>query len=262
MDLPEVFETKFELQATHLIGLFFALGLTVGFASGTTFKDLTAPRIATSDTPQPDTGSETDTNSGTLDLSNINNSRDPVLGQEDAEVTMVIYEDFECPFCKRFESGAVPQIENNYVRSGEVKIVWKDFPLQRIHPWATRAAETAECVYRQDEEAFWNVKDTVFDNQESLSESNVVEKIKGWASEEDVSPSAVQSCLDNGNPRDAVRDDMEEATSFDTMVGGNSFVSGTPSVVIYSEGDQRGEPLVGAQPYSAVKQVIESKLGQ
>jgi len=132
--------------------------------------------------------------------------------------------------------------------------------LTRIHPWAAPAAETMECVYRQDNQAFWNVKNQIFANQKSISEETAQDTIIEWSSEQGVSKKAVRNCLENDNPQEEVKQDQQEGTSFDVEVNGNSFVSGTPGTVIYAEGDQKGTPVVGAQPYSVFENIIESKL--
>lgn len=170
---------------------------------------------------------------------------EPVMGSEDANVTMVMYEDLQCPFCKRFESDTFPKIESNYVETGELKVVWKDFPMPQIHNWAEDAATTMECVYREGgDETFWSVKDKVFENQDGITESNVKSKIKFWAEEEGLESSAVDSCLENENPLEEVNEDTDE--------GREAGISGTPGFLI------NGEKVIGAQPYSRFQQTIEN----
>jgi protein-disulfide isomerase len=198
----------------------------------------------TQDTDTGDTGSQDG-----LTPSEVTLEGEPVLGQEDAPVTMLVYEDFACPFCKQFEENAMPQIVENYVDSGQVKVVWKDRPLPNLHPWAEDAAATMECVYREGgNDPFWAVKDKIFANQDSISTSNVQSKIKQWAADEGVSQSAVQSCLDNGNP-------MEEVNT-DSTNGQKLGASGTPTAYV------NGEELVGAQPYSRFESIIEDALSE
>lgn len=194
--------------------------------------------------PQDTTG-EKDNN---VDMSKISLEGEPMLGEKDAPVTMVLYEDFECPFCKRFENNAFNQIETEYVETGKVKVYWKDLPLpERIHPWADNGAEAMECVYREGgNDAFWKVKDRVFTNQDSISEDNVYEKIKGWASEEGVSSSDVQQCIDSGEAMNEVEQDKKGAAS----VG----ASGTPTSLVADK------KLVGAQPFNRFKSVIDAEL--
>lgn len=251
---------NFQLSAMHaLIGVFLIGMVTGGFGHAvlddTVLGDtqsLESLDDAQRDTdPQPsgneDTGDQ-QPDTETVSMDDIPLDGEPVLGDENAPVTMVVYEDFQCPFCQQFEQNAMPQIVDNYVDSGQVKVVWKDLPLPQIgHEWAEPAAAAMECVYREGgNEAFWNVKDKVFENQASITRSNVESKIKDYASQEGVSSSAVQSCIDNDNPMEEVDGDSQEAQ----QIGAN----GTPTIII------NGEKIVGAQPYSNFEQVIENKL--
>jgi len=260
-----------ELALFSVFVLGVAVGLSTGLLAAGSGLSLDPAESMMGNGDSPDTspsGGQEDSNSGsseTVDLSNLDTEGEPVLGQEDAPVTMVVYEDFQCPFCQRFETGAMAQVNAEYVESGQVKVIWKDFPLPSLgHDWAEQSAETTECVYRQDNDAFWNVKELIFQNQDTISTDNVESQIISWASDEGVSEESVRSCLENGNPMEEVNADKQEGRSFDTVVqtpqGPSQFVSGTPSSVIYGEGDSEGQPLVGAQPFSAVESVIESKL--
>jgi protein-disulfide isomerase len=234
-------------------------GLDLGEATGA------IPGNGDSPGSSPSDGSDGSGSTSTVDVSSIETEGEPVLGESDAPVTMVVYEDFQCPFCQRFENGAVQQVESEYVESGQVKIIWKDFPLPSLgHNWAEPSAKTMECVYRQSNDAFWALKDKVFNNQNTISEQTVEEQIIGWATQEGVSESAVRSCLENGNPMEEVNADKQEGRNFDTVIqtpqGPRQFISGTPSSVIYGEGDSEGEPIIGAQPFSVIQNTIDSKL--
>jgi protein-disulfide isomerase len=227
----------------------FVVGLAVGFSGGVLTSQGTFSLGSEAAPSQPsDSNNQKNGETETIDMSEIEMEGEPVLGDENAEVTMVVYEDFQCPFCKRFEEGAFQQIKSNYIDPGQVKAVWKDRPLPQIgHEWAESAASAMECVYREGgNEAFWNVKEKVFANQNTVSSSNVESQIKTWAAEEGVSESAVQSCIDNGNPIEEVNKDSTE--------GQNLGISGTPTVVI------NGEKIVGAQPYGNFESVIENAL--
>lgn len=243
----------------------FVLGVAVGLSSGLLAagsdlgvpgaQSLTGPAPAgngTADGGGDGGGSPRGVTTG-VSVSDLSNGDDPVLGQEDAPVTMVMYEDFQCPFCKRFEENTFPKIESNFVESGDLKIVWKDYPIPQLgHDWAEAAAYAMECVYREGgNEPFWNVKEKVFANQDSLTTSTVTSEIKSWASQEGVSESAVQSCIDSG-----VDSEIQE----DKQEGANKGVSGTPSFLIYSSNSDSATRVVGAQPYSRFVDVINSKL--
>ncbi len=250
---------EFQLNIKHAIIGVFLLGIMAGFsvsalATGinTQTDSGNTQEIDTGNT-NPDTGDSGGDMGGhggaeTVDISSVNSEGEPVMGESDAPVTLYMYEDFECPFCQRFEQQAVPQIVSNYVDSGQVKLVWKDFPLTQIHPWAEDGAVAMECVYREGgNEAFWDVKDKVFNNQNTVSTGNVNDQIVGWAAEEGVSESAVRSCIENSDARQEVQDDLSEGQSIGA--------SGTPTVFV---NDQK---IVGAQPFSQFQSAIESQLG-
>jgi len=101
---------------------------------------------------------------------------DPVLGSSNAPVTMVEISDFQCPFCGKYARETFPQIKKEYVDTGKVKIIFKNFPLP-MHPNAQKAAEAAECA--ADQGKFWEYKEKLFANQNNLS----VEDLKKYAQE-------------------------------------------------------------------------------
>ena len=90
-------------------------------------------------------------------------SKDPTLGKKDAPIVMLEFSDFQCPFCEKFFSGAEPQIIKDYVDTGKVLFVYKDFPLKQIHPMAQKAAEAANCANEQGK--FWQYHDKLFSKQ-------------------------------------------------------------------------------------------------
>lgn len=169
---------------------------------------------------------------------------DPVLGDESAENMIEVYEDLECPFCKRLEEDTMPMIEENYVETGEAKIIWNDNPLEELHPWAKQGAVVMECVYREGgNDAFWDVKDKVFANQDEISTDNVEEKIKSYAYEEGLEEGSLDQCITSGDAEDAVEEDINEADE--------RGASGTPTTFV------NGEKIVGAQPYESFEGAIE-----
>jgi protein-disulfide isomerase len=166
----------------------------------------------------------------------------PFIGNADAAVTIVEYSDFECPFCARFYSQTYAQLKETYIASGDVKLVFKDFPLS-FHQLAEPAGIAGKCVFREGgNDAFFVFHDTVFENQPALSVAN----LKVWAVEAGVSESAYDSCIVDPEVKAQVQADFAEGQSFG--------VSGTPSFVI------NGQLLVGAQPFSAFEQVIDAAL--
>ncbi len=170
---------------------------------------------------------------------------DAILGDEDAEVTIIEFSDYQCPFCERFWSQTLPQIKTQYIETGKVKFVYRDLPLVSIHPNAQPAAEATECVRdKGGDKAFWQMHDKIFGNQQALS----VQNLKAWAKELGYD---ISSCLDSGEFASEVQKDMQDAAA----AGGQ----GTPYFVIVGS-DGKGTALSGAQPFTSFQTAIEAKL--
>jgi protein-disulfide isomerase len=183
------------------------------------------------------------TGGGGASNANLTLEGEPMIGNPDANVTVVEFGDFQCPACSQFEQGPYQQLKEEYIDTGQVKFYWKDYPLNRIHPWAQNGAETMECVYRQNQTAFWNVKNTLFENQQSIEEGSAQDTIIGWAEEEGVSGEAVRSCVSGAESE--VRDDKRE--------GRANNVQGTPTIFV------NGEQLDSFQ-YSTIQAAIDQEL--
>ena len=170
-------------------------------------------------------------------------SKDPVWGNRSAPVTMVVYSDFQCPFCSRVE-GTVDQIKQTYGKD-KIRIVWKNSPLP-FHPNAKPAAEAAQGVYAlAGNDGFWKFHDTAFKNQQSLSPESYVK----WAKEAGVKDEAkFKQGLDAHTWADKVDKDLAEGK----QVGAN----GTPHFMI------NGVALSGAQPFDKFKEVIDAQLAK
>ena len=249
-----------QLSVRSLVAGVFVLGIALGFSGGVLTSggnSLMAPQTG-NDAPSPSQAEDTNNNqqADTVDMTKIDMEGEPVLGEDDAQVTMVIYEDYQCPFCKRFETETFPQIKSNFVDTGDVKVVWKDFPAPSLgHDWAEPAAAATECVYREgDNEAFWNVNKKIFEQAKTLTRGedeftteNIQSRIKEFASEEGVSESAIQSCIDNDNPMQEVNGDKQGIQAITSSIG-------TPTAII------NGKKVVGAQPYPQFESVIEEEL--
>lgn len=164
---------------------------------------------------------------------------DPVLGDPNAPVTIVSFEDFQCPFCGRAHAESFPQIKSEYIDTGKVKYVYRDFPLN-FHPNAQPAAEASECADEQDK--YWEYHDELYANQQSLSPALYTQ----LATELGLDVEQFQSCYDSGKYRQEVQDDF----NYGSRIG----VTGTPTFFI------NGIKLVGAQPFQAFKQIIDAEL--
>lgn len=162
---------------------------------------------------------------------------DARIGPKNAPVEIIEFSDFQCPFCAR----AAPTVNQIVAEYGDqVSIVYRDFPLDSIHPMATPAAIAAECVREQGgDESYFDYHDKIFANQGSLSDAS----LKTWAKDLGYD---IDNCLDSQKYLDEVRKDLADAQA----AGGR----GTPYFVI------NGKPLSGAQPFDAFKQIIDAEL--
>lgn|SRR5574341_734022 len=170
---------------------------------------------------------------------NVSEDDDPVLGPDNAPVTIVEFSDFQCPYCKRFVDQTFNQLREEY--GDQIRIVYRDFPLSSIHPDAELAAEAAECA--ADQGKFWEMHDTIFANQ-TLGIGR--DALLGFAEDVGLDMEEFTTCLDNGTHRDEIAKDLQDGTSYG--------VSGTPTFFI------NGYRLVGAQPIEAFRTLIDQEL--
>ncbi len=91
----------------------------------------------------------------------------PARGNKDAKVTLVNFDDFECPFCSRMHATLFPELFKEY--GDRVLFIYKDYPLEEIHPWAVHAAVDANCLNAQSADAYWDYADYLHNNQRVVS---------------------------------------------------------------------------------------------
>lgn len=166
----------------------------------------------------------------------------PVKGDENAPVTIIEFSDYECPFCGRFYSETLNQIEEQYVKTGKVKMAFKDFPLS-FHQSAQKAAEAAKCVGDElGDEGYWKMHNKMFDNQQSLG----ITSLKESARKVGANGERFDSCIDSGKMASKVQAEFVE--------GQKAGVKGTPAFFI------NGRLVSGAQPFQAFKAAIDAEL--
>ena len=170
---------------------------------------------------------------------------DPVLGDKNAEISIVEFSDFQCPFCKRAADDAVAQFkQSDYFKNGKVNLVYKHFPLNSIHPFAQKAAEAAVCA--QEQGKFWEMHDKIFENQNALS----VDNLKSYAKSIGLNQAKFNDCLDSGKARSKVSNDLQQATDAQGQ--------GTPYFVIVNNKNEKTAVVSGAQPWVNFEAAINS----
>lgn len=169
---------------------------------------------------------------------NIDLTNEPFIGYSDSPVTIVMYSDYQCEFCKSFIDNTLSTILSTY--ENEVKFVYKDFPLKTLHPLAESAAKAGQCAFEQDK--FWEMHNLIFQNQESLTESS----FNDFATTLSLDLTAFETCLNSQATIDEINADIAEGTALQ--------VAGTPTFFI---NDQR---LDGALPFDNFKTLIDQEL--
>lgn len=173
-------------------------------------------------------------------------------GSPDATVTLVEFTDYQCPFCQRHFAQTMPQIMTDYVETGKVRYIVREYPLKQIHSRAARAAEAALCAGEQNK--YWEMHAQMFRNQRELGDQDLVAHAKAV----DLDVTAFQSCLEEGRFGQRVAADLNEATKAGVQV--------TPSFVLgLTDPDNPGqftatEYLRGAIPFVKFQQVIDKLL--
>jgi predicted DsbA family dithiol-disulfide isomerase len=160
----------------------------------------------------------------------------PSRGPEHAPVTIVEFSDFECPFCGALFP-TIKGLEKSYPET--VRVVYRQFPLTNIHPYAMKAAEASLCAHEQGR--FWQMHDSLFGFQQDLT----VQSLRLRAMELGLDIEAFGSCLDSGRQAARIKQDMAE--------GSKAGVSGTPTLFI------NGRILLGNQP-AELRALIEDEL--
>ncbi len=187
-------------------------------------------------------------------ITNISLDDDPMKGNPNASITIVEFSDFQCPFCAKFHETTLPQLEQNYISTGKVNFVYRDFPIQSIHPNAAPAALASECA--DDQGKFWEMHDMIFENQQIWKDLPIIQSValfKQYASELEIDSDEFASCMDSGKYLDEIRKDLDDGRAYG--------VSGTPGFFIGNEKIGFAQ-INGAQPFSSFQRVIDGQLNR
>jgi protein-disulfide isomerase len=174
-----------------------------------------------------------------------------VMGAASAKVTLVEFTDYQCPFCARHFLQTWPRLVQDYIKTGKVKLVLRDMPLEQIHPNAVKAAEAARCAGKQGK--YWEMHDRLFANQNLLSRKD----LSAHAQALGLNVEAFDQCVDGGKELPAVRSDLVDAA--------RAGARGTPTFFLgYTEPGgttiRAVRVLRGALPYQAFQEAIDNLL--
>ena len=182
---------------------------------------------------------------------------DPVLGDKNAPLTLIEFSDYECPFCKRHFDQVYSEIKKDYIDTGKLKLVYRDYIAVPSHnPLATSQAMAAQCAKDQGgDSAYFKYHDEIFKRTTSNGNGMAVSELPVIAKYLGLNVATFQSCLDSNKYRDEVNKDITD--------GQKAGVRGTPSFFVgksNSSGIIDGTIIVGAQPFSAFKVIIDEML--
>jgi protein-disulfide isomerase len=174
----------------------------------------------------------------------------PFLGRPDAPVTIIEFSDYQCPFCQRFFATTLPLLKKDYIDTGKVRYVFRDFPLE-MHPEAQKAAEAAHCA--GEHKKYWEMHDLLFQNQKALAPA----QLAVYARTIGLNKAEFDRCLSSGRQSPRVARGLAD--------GAAAGVRGTPGFVI---GKTRpgevveGTFLRGAQPLESFRAIIDRALAE
>jgi protein-disulfide isomerase len=170
------------------------------------------------------------------------------MGRDDAPVTMVEFTDYQCPFCRSFETASFAQLKKEYIDTGKVRFVSRDLPLV-FHPNAPSAAMAARCA--GDQHKFWEMRDAMMlDTATDLGPASILK----YGEKTNLNMTAFNTCLSDKKYTEAIKKDAADA--------GTLGISGTPSFVIgkTDKTEIAGVRIVGAVPYAVFDSTIKDLL--
>jgi protein-disulfide isomerase len=167
----------------------------------------------------------------------------PAYGDPKATVTLVEFSDFECPVCRNLHEVMRGMLKNY----PQMRLVFKDYPIEVLHPWARTAALAGRCAYQQNPAAFWKVYDSIYDNQEIISAENAWMKMAEYSGQAGLNPDAFRACMASAEAGAAVDASRANGQKLD--------VNSTPTIFV------NGRRLVGADPH-LLEQYIQYEIAQ
>jgi protein-disulfide isomerase len=185
-----------------------------------------------------------------FDLARLDNAR--IAGSTTAKVWFIMGSDFECPFCRAFHDETWPKIEQEYVKTGKLRVAFMNFPMNmrdpRMHPRSVPSAEVAMCAGAQDK--FWQMHDSLFFNQDKWTgAADPMPLWESYAKSLGLDATAWRNCVTSHATRDKIDQDFARLAKLG--------VGGTPSFVI---GDSLA--VVGAAPYANFEKAIDAALSR
>jgi len=240
--IPSQTENTITFKRSHLyavmLPLAFVLGLSVGFLfwgrnqAEPQSAPPSAPAVVAQDGLAPTATEQT------YRRYDVPTGDNPSLGPANAPITIIEFSDYQCPYCKKWQQEAWPQIQAAY--PGKIRLVYRDFPLYSIHPESESAAIAADCA--GDQQKYWEFHDLLFSDQLPLGQDSYIK----YATQVKLDVDKFTKCITTQQFKTNVSDNYTYAS--------NLGVNSTPTFFV------NGIPMVGAQPYEAFKSLIDKEL--
>jgi len=179
------------------------------------------------------------------DLDKLNAAGAPSFGTPGAPLSLIVFSDFECPQCKL--EGETLRKELLAAFPTQVRLYFKDFPLESLHPWAKAAAVTGRCVLQQGQDHFWSYHDWIFAHQTDIKTENFRPKVDEFVGSEKLDQIQFGHCMDNFA---AARAEVDK----EIAEGKALHIEGTPTIFV------NGRRLMGNLPWENLKAIIAADL--
>jgi protein-disulfide isomerase len=167
----------------------------------------------------------------------------PSFGPANAPVTIVEFGDLECPSCKAEAPILRGMLPNFY--ADKVRVVFKDFPLESMHPWARAASGAARCVFRQSPQAFWKIYDWFYETQDQITPESLNSKVLDWAGKNGIDAVQLGRCIETKATDAEVSRNLAEAHALN--------LKGTPTLFVNGR-------RIGGVEWSTLQQIIDTEL--
>jgi protein-disulfide isomerase len=169
----------------------------------------------------------------------------PALGTAGAPVAIVVFSDMQCPHCKGEAEMLRKELIQNYPT--QVRLYFKDFPLESLHPWAKAAAMAGRCVFQQNPDGFWPYHDWVFGHQEAITPENFKDQVLGWAKDaKGIDSLKLGACIDSKATAAEVEKEQEDGRKLD--------IAGTPTMFI------NGRRIPQTIEWPNLKMIVDSEI--
>jgi protein-disulfide isomerase len=177
-------------------------------------------------------------------LDKLKTDQQPAYGSANPLVTIVVFGDFQCPYCKEEADDMRGNLLKTFPK--DVRVYFKDFPLDAIHPWARPASIAGRCVYKQDEQKFWTFHDWIYGVQEEIKPETLNDRVMKWAGENGVDAAQLKQCIETKATQADVDRNVKEGVSLG--------VSSTPTLFV------NGRKFEGTLEWAVMEQLIKFEI--